>query len=164
MIRVASADAVESRNQPDVTASLHVTGSKQALLRNVAGILPGSDPALRDQYVLLTAHYDHLGHTFAGIFHGANDNASGTVSVIEIARELGALPTHPKRSILFIAFFGEEEGFLGSNYYTHHPLVPLKNTVANINLEQVGRTDDTTGQKVAEFAFTGPSYTNRSAS
>jgi len=160
VIRIGNAEALEFLDQPDVTISLHARASKEAPLRNVAGILPGSDPALRNQYVLLTAHYDHMGHTSQGIFHGANDNASGTVSVIEIARELAALPQHPKRSILFMAFFGEEEGFLGSSYYTHHPLVPLQNTVANINLEQIGRTDDNTGQKVAEFAFTGPSYTN----
>ncbi len=162
VIRVTNAEAIEFLNLPEVTVSLHVTASKEAPLRNVAGILPGSDPSLRDQFVLLTAHYDHLGHTLAGIFHGANDNASGTVSVIEIARELAALPIRPKRSILFMAFFGEEEGFLGSSYYTHHPLVPLKNTVANINLEQIGRTDDTIpGQKYGcRFAFTGPSYTN----
>ena len=159
VIRIGNAEALEFLNQPEVTVSIHATASKEALLRNVAGILPGSDPALRGQYILLSAHYDHLGHPFQGIFHGANDNASGTVSVIEIAREIAAQPVHPKRSILFMAFFGEEEGLLGSYYYTHHPLVPLKDTIANINLEQIGRTDDTSGQKVREFVLTGSSFT-----
>ena len=145
-----------------VTLSLHVAkpALKEAVLRNVVAILRGSDPALRDQYVLLTAHYDHLGKGPKGIFNGANDNGSGTVSVIEIARGLAALEPHPKRSILFMTVFGEEEGLLGSYYYTHHPLVPLKNTVANINLEQMGRTDEKTGREAAAFAFTGPSYSN----
>ena len=129
-------------------------------VRNVAGVLTGSDPELKHQYVMLSAHYDHLGRGPKGIFHGANDNASGTVSVIEIARELAALPVHPKRSILFVAFFGEEEGLIGSSYYASHPLVPLKDTVAEINLEQIGRTDDNSGPKVARFAFTGPSYSD----
>jgi hypothetical protein len=145
-----------------VTLSLHAAkpALKEAVLRNVAAILRGSDPALRDQYVLLTAHYDHLGRSPKGIFNGANDNGSGTVSVIEIARALAALDPRPKRSILFMTVFGEEEGLLGSYYYTHHPLVPLKSTVANVNLEQIGRTDEKTGREVAAFAFTGPSYSN----
>jgi hypothetical protein len=146
----------------DVTVSLHLAKPllNETVLRNVAAILRGSDTALRDQYVLLTAHYDHLGRSPRGIFNGANDNGSGTVSVIEIARALAALDPHPKRTILFMTVFGEEEGLLGSFYYTHHPLVPLKNTVANVNLEQIGRTDEKTGREVAAFAFTGPSYSN----
>jgi len=146
----------------DITVSLHLAKPvlKEAVLRNVAAVLRGSDAGLRDQYLLLTAHYDHLGRSSRGIFNGANDNGSGTVSVIEIARALAALNPHPKRSILFVTLFGEEEGLLGSYYYTHHPLVPLKNTVANINLEQMGRTDEQSGREVAAFAFTGPSYSN----
>jgi hypothetical protein len=160
-IRQTEAAALVGGNN-GVTISLHLAkpALKEAVLRNVAGILRGSDPALRDQYVLLTAHYDHLGRSPKGIFNGANDNGSGTVSVIEIARALAALDPHPKRSILFMTVFGEEEGLLGSYYYTHHPLVPLKNTVANVNLEQIGRTDEKTGREVAAFAFTGPSYSN----
>ena len=120
----------------------------------------GRIPALRDEYVLLTAHYDHLGKSPKGIFNGANDNGSGTVSVIEIANALATLNPHPRRSILFLAFFGEEEGLLGSYYYAHSPLVPLANTVADINLEQMGRTDELSGKRLLEFAFTGPSYSN----
>jgi hypothetical protein len=163
VIRIRQTEAAElvAANR-GVTVSLHLAKPvlKEAVLRNVAAILRGSDPALRDQYVLLTAHYDHLGRSPKGIFNGANDNGSGTVSVIEIARALAALDPHPKRTILFMTVFGEEEGLLGSYYYTHHPLVPLKNTVANVNLEQMGRTDERTGREVAAFAFTGPSYSN----
>ena len=124
------------------------------------GLLRGSDPALREQYVLLTAHYDHLGKSPKGIFHGANDNGSGTVSVIEIARALAALNPHPRRSIIFMTVFGEEEGLLGSYYYAHHPLVPLRNTIANVNLEQMGRTDEKSGKQVGTFAITGPAFSD----
>lgn len=163
MIRINKAEAEELlKEQSPLSISVHAAAPavKRVELRNVAAILPGSDPAMATQYVILSAHYDHLGHGPSGIFHGANDNGSGTVSVIEIARELAAQPKRPKRSILFITFFGEEEGLLGSYYYVRHPLVPLNKTVANVNLEQIGRTDDSTGQRVGAFAFTGPSYTN----
>ncbi len=145
-----------------MTVNLHLAkpAVQEAVLRNVAALLQGSDPIFRDQYVLVTAHYDHLGRSARGIFHGANDNASGTVSVIEMARALATLNPHPKRSILFMTVFGEEEGLLGSYYYAEHPLVPLQDTVADINLEQMGRTDEKSGSRIGAFAFTGPSYSN----
>lgn len=163
-IRDASALAFVSRNR-NFTATVHLAAPavKQVLLRNVVALLPGSDPALRDQYVLLTAHYDHLGRSPKGIFYGANDNASGTVSVIEIASALAALHPRPRRSILFMAFFGEEEGLLGAYYYAHNPLVPLEKTVADINLEQMGRTDEQSGTRLNSFFFTGPSFSNLAA-
>jgi Zn-dependent M28 family amino/carboxypeptidase len=131
--------------------------------RNVAGLLRGSDPALRDTYILLSAHYDHIGTRPSGedrIFNGANDDGSGTVSVIEIASALAALPVRPKRSILFLAFFGEERGFLGSRYYASHPLVPLEKTIADINLEQVGRTDASNGPQIGVGYLTGFKYSD----
>lgn len=126
--------------------------------RNVVGLLRGSDPALRDTYVILSAHYDHLGMRSAGkdrIYNGANDDGSGTVSVIEIASAFAALPNRPKRSILFIAFFGEERGLLGSRFYVKHPLEPLEKTIADVNLEQVGRTDATGGPQIGTATITG---------
>jgi hypothetical protein len=146
----------------DMTVTVHLAkpALKEAVLRNVAALLRGSDPTLRNQYLLVTAHYDHLGKSPKGIYNGANDNGSGTVSVIEIARALASLNPHPKRSILFMTVFGEEEGLLGSYYYAEHPLFPLKDTVANINLEQMGRTDDKSGKRILAFTFTGPSYSN----
>ncbi len=146
VIRIRDSAALELLQRPEqFTLTLHLAKPtvNEVSLRNVVGLLPGSDPLLRDQYVLLTAHYDHLGKGPKGIFNGANDNGSGTVSVIEIANALAALSPHPKRSILFMTFFGEEEGLLGSYYYAHTPLFPLAKTVADINLEQMGRTDDT---------------------
>ncbi|HEY3790157.1 MAG TPA: M28 family peptidase, partial [Urbifossiella sp.] len=163
VIRIRDSAAFELlQKTAHFTLTLHLAkpAVNEVSLRNVAGLLPGSDPMLRDQYVLLTAHYDHLGKGPKGIFNGANDNGSGTVSVIQIADALATLNPRPRRSILFMTFFGEEEGLLGSYYYAHSPLFPLASTVADINLEQMGRTDETSGRRVLSFTFTGPAYSN----
>jgi hypothetical protein len=163
VIRIYNGDAVAAvAEQRTIAVSVHVSApaSKPALLKNVAGVLRGSDPALSDQYVIVSAHYDHLGTSAGQVYNGANDNGSGTASVIEVASALATLHPRPKRSILFLAFFGEEEGLLGAYFYTRHPLVPLKSTVADINFEQMGRTDDQDGKKVSTCAFTGPSYSD----
>ena len=131
--------------------------------RNVAGLLRGSDPALNDTFIIVSAHYDHIGTRPNGddkIYNGANDDGSGTVSVIEIASALAAAPVRPKRSILFVTFFGEEEGLLGSHYYAKHPLVPLEKTIAGVNLEQVGRTDATNGPQIGVAYLTGFDYSD----
>ncbi len=130
-------------------------------VRNVAAILRGSDPGLRERYVLLTAHYDHIGRSGGGeINPGANDDGSGTVSVIEIAQALAALAVHPKRSIVFLLFCGEEEGSLGARYYVRHPLFPLARTIAGVNLEQLGRTDSTAGPERSNATLTGFRYSS----
>jgi len=126
--------------------------------RNVAAILRGSDPQLKDTYVMLSAHYDHKGLAESGddkIFNGANDDASGTASVLEVANALAALHPRPKRSVLFILFCAEEKGLRGSRYYVDHPLVPLDKTVADLNLEQLGRTDAPEGPHVQTANVTG---------
>jgi len=139
--------------------------------RNIAGLLRGSDPRLRDTYVIVSAHYDHLGTLATGadlsqrktspdgdqIFNGANDDGSGTVSVIEIASAFAKAKLRPKRSILFLLFCGEERGELGSLYYVDHPLFPLNQTMADINIEQVGRSDSDLGKGNA--TMTGYGYT-----
>lgn len=155
-----AAGLLAGKSEARLTLHVSAPARHDVVLRNVAGVLRGSDPAVRDQYVVLSAHYDHLGMKPPGpgdrIFNGANDNASGTASVIEIARAL-----HPlRRSVLFLALFGEEEGLLGAYYYVRHPLVPIARTVADINLEQLGRTDSSDGPEIARFGFTGPSYSN----
>jgi hypothetical protein len=150
----------------DAKITVHVAAPKidPVRLRNVVGVLRGSDPALRDTYILVTGHYDHLGVRGTGsgdhIFNGANDDASGTSCVIEIARTLASLPTRPKRSIVFLALFGEEMGLLGSRYYAAHPIFPLAKTVADLNLEQMGRTDDNTGPRVGVVNATGFDFTD----
>jgi Zn-dependent M28 family amino/carboxypeptidase len=109
--------------------------------RNVLARLEGSDPKLRDEYVIYSAHWDHLGRNprLKGdqIFNGAADNASGIAGLLEIAREFTDLPAaeRPKRSILFLAVTAEEQGLLGSEYYAQHPLYPLTKTLADINID-----------------------------
>jgi Zn-dependent M28 family amino/carboxypeptidase len=115
---------------------------------------------LKDTYILVTAHYDHLGprtstEGVSTIYNGANDDGSGTVSVIELAGALASSKVHPKRSIVFMTFYGEERGLLGSHYYGSHPLVPIAKTIADINLEQIGRTDDTEGPRIGGASMTG---------
>ncbi|HET9533604.1 MAG TPA: M28 family peptidase [Blastocatellia bacterium] len=128
-------------------------------LRNVIGILRGSDEKLKDTYVLVTAHYDHVGMQAVGegdrIFNGANDDGSGTVTVIELAAALSKLKQRPRRSIVFMTFFGEEKGLLGSRYYGRHPVFPIEKTVAHVNLEQVGRTDSSEGPQLTTASLTG---------
>src|ERR1044072_7326663 len=117
---------------------------------NVVGILEGSDPVLKKEYIVIGAHYDHLGRGGEGSFaprsgeihHGADDNASGTAGVIELARIFSAQKPKLKRTLIFIGFGGEEEGLLGSNYYVNHPLVPLDKTIAMINMGMIGRMKD----------------------
>ncbi|MBC7366743.1 MAG: M28 family peptidase [Undibacterium sp.] len=119
--------------------------------KNVVALLPGSDPKLRDDYVIYSAHWDHLGMDpkLSGdqIFNGAADNASGTALLLEVAQSFAALPAaeKPKRSILFLSVTGEEKGLLGSQYYGRAPLYPLTKTLANINVDGAnphGRTSD----------------------
>jgi hypothetical protein len=133
-------------------------------LRNVIGLLPGSDPALKDSYVIVSAHYDHIGVRPAGegdrINNGANDDGSGTVSVIELASALAGLKQRPKRSVVFITWFGEEKGLQGSRYYGRHPVFPLEKTVAMVNLEQLGRTDDSERPKPNSATLTGFDFTD----
>lgn len=119
--------------------------------KNVVAKLEGSDPALKDQYVVYTAHWDHLGICAPvngdKICNGAVDNASGVASVLEIARAFTKIQPQPKRSILFLMVTAEEQGLLGSQYYSTNPLYPLNRTVANINIDginQWGRTKDFT--------------------
>ena len=111
---------------------------------NVVGVLRGSDPALRDTYVVLSAHMDHVGvgrpdSEGDSIYNGADDDASGTAAVLEVAEALAALPTPPARSVLVVAVSGEEKGLLGSRWYSDHPTVPLDAMVANVNIDMVGR-------------------------
>jgi Zn-dependent M28 family amino/carboxypeptidase len=129
-----------------VTLAAKATFKVSNLLRNVASknvvaLLPGSDPKLKNEYLIYTAHWDHLGKDdrLPGdkIYNGAADNAAGTAVLLELARVYSALPAdqRPKRSILFLAVTAEEKGLLGSRYYAENPLYPLDHTLANINMD-----------------------------
>lgn len=165
-LTLVNKDAAKFTELAGVTVSIHAAGPKEsrASARNVIGILRGSDPFLKDTCVMLSAHYDHLGEMKSGegdrIFNGANDDASGTVSMIEIAQMLARLKQRPRRTIVFAAFFGEEKGLLGSRYYARHPVFPLAKTVAALNLEQLGRSDSSEGQKKGNAALTGFDFSN----
>lgn len=146
---------------PERERAKYADAPEPLLVRNVVGVLRGSDPELSRTYVMVTAHYDHVGIRGDGpdkIFNGANDDGSGTVSVIELARAFAVQKVRPKRSIVFMTVFGEEHGLVGSRYYGKHPLVPVADTVADINLEQIGRTDDSEGPQVRAVAVTGADY------
>ncbi len=108
--------------------------------RNIYGIVEGSDPILKNEYVVFMAHYDHLGiDKDSEIYNGADDNGSGTTVLLELAEAFSSMKVKPKRSILFLWVTCEELGLYGSRYYSEHPIVPMGNTVACINLDMVGR-------------------------
>ncbi|MEJ2053972.1 MAG: M28 family peptidase [Calditrichaceae bacterium] len=113
--------------------------------RNVAGLIRGSDPELNDTYIILSAHYDHLGIGAAihgdSIYNGINDNALGVAAVLEIARLISKSERQPRRSVLFLFLTGEEKGLLGSKYYVDHPIVPLYKTIADINVDGIAILD-----------------------
>jgi hypothetical protein len=120
-------------------------------VRNVVAALPGSDSGLRKEWVVLGAHYDHLGlgdknslapSQIGQIHHGADDNASGTAGVLELARLAARNPKQWKRSVLFIAFAGEELGLFGSSYFVNHPTIPLNDITAMINMDMIGRLNN----------------------
>jgi Zn-dependent M28 family amino/carboxypeptidase len=112
---------------------------------NVAGMIEGSDPALRDTYVVFSAHIDHVGSNCRGttpedqICNGADDDASGTSAIMELAEAFSMLPVKPKRSLIFLGVSGEEKGLLGSRHYADNPTVPIASIVANVNMDMIGR-------------------------
>lgn len=121
--------------------------SGESKFRNVVGFLEGSDPVLKKEVLIIGAHYDHVGPYKTprfeqdSIYNGADDNASGTAGVMVNAKAFCALNERPKRSILFIAFGGEEKGLVGSAFYCKNPLFPLENTVAMLNMDMISRND-----------------------
>ncbi len=119
--------------------------------RNVAAILEGSDPELKNKYIIIGAHYDHLGYGETGslyrgkekqIHNGADDNASGTTGVLELAEKFSSMKDQIKRSIIFIAFSGEELGLLGSNFFVNNSSIPVEKFVTMINMDMIGRMNE----------------------
>jgi Zn-dependent M28 family amino/carboxypeptidase len=129
---------------------------------NVIGMLEGSDPRLQGEYVVYTAHLDHLGISAPvkgdSIHNGAYDNATGTGALIEVAKALAALPQRPRRSILFVAVTGEEKGLQGSDYFVQQPTIPASAIVANINMDMFLMLEEMPGVIVfgGEHSSLGP--------
>jgi Zn-dependent M28 family amino/carboxypeptidase len=143
--RLAAKGKLKAKVLPAQVEVQVVTEVKTAEARNVVGMLRGSDPVLRDEWVVMTAHYDHLGRKDVpagedGIWNGADDNASGTAAILEIARGIARGPA-PRRSLLVLFMSGEERGLLGAAHYSEHPLVPYDRVVLDVNVDMVGRSN-----------------------
>ncbi len=149
-MKAAAADPAFRPIELGGTASVTVRNEiREISSRNVLAKLEGSDPDLADEYVIYTAHWDHLGRNESlegdQIYNGAKDNASGTAGLLEIARAFATLEVPPSRSVLFLAVTAEEKGLLGAKFYAQNPLYPLEKTLANINMDGAnlwGRTED----------------------
>lgn len=141
----------QSRALPDTQVTLHYrnTSVSSGKTYNVAGLLEGSDAKLKAETILFSGHHDHDGISGTEIWHGADDNGSGTVGVVELAHACAANAAHgerPKRSLLFVVFAAEERGLLGSFYMAAHPLRPLETTRAVINFDMIGRNETESDQ------------------
>lgn len=121
---------------------------------NVIGMIEGADPSLKNEFVIIGAHYDHVGidADSGEVYNGADDNASGTAALLEIAQAFAECEKKPKRSVSFITFTGEEQGIIGSQYYVDNPIIPLDKTVAMLNMDMIGRNDP----DAIEFCYKGP--------
>ena len=121
---------------------------------NVVGVLPGTD--LKDEYLFITAHYDHLGTRDTVIYYGADDDGSGTVGVLEIAEAFAAAKAKgkgPRRTIVFMTVSGEEKGLWGSNFYSMNPIFPLEKTTADLNIDMIGRSDATRKPDTLNYVY-----------
>ena len=138
----------QSRALAETSVALHLENASRTrgVSANVVGMLPGSDPTLAPETVIISAHHDHDGSNGSEIWHGADDNGSGTAGVVALARAFMANPVKPKRSILFAVFAAEERGLLGSYYMAMHPLRPLATTRAMINFDMIGRNEEPSDQ------------------
>jgi len=148
---VAARDGITATGQPKsvkLKAKLSFAQAKtvkEVIGENVVAYFEGSDPKLKDEIVYITAHYDHLGKTGDDIYNGADDNGSGTstvLSIVEAFAKAKAAGMSPRRSVVCMLVSGEEMGLLGSEYYVNHPIWPLENAVVDINIDMVGRVDE----------------------
>ncbi len=148
--QVRASETLVARDIPGLTVGF---GLKDQVLQsttapNTIGMIEGSDPALRREYLVFSAHMDHMGMSPASgcqpkggdtICNGADDDASGTVGIIELAKAFAKKGARPKRSVIFMTVSGEEKGLWGSQYFSEHPTVPVEQLVANINMDMIGR-------------------------
>lgn len=116
-------------------------------VRNVVGILRGSDPGLREEAVAIGAHLDHVGRHGNEIFRGADDDGSGSTGILGLAKAFASSPRRPARSVLFLLFAAEEKGLWGSRYYVDHPAIPLKKLIAELQMDMIGRNEDVPSKK-----------------
>lgn len=146
--------APNSFDVPGATIELHTATSEQrrANSYNVAGLIEGSDPTLKAETIVFSGHFDHEGTGPAGIYHGADDNGSGTAGVVALAHAFASNVVKPRRSLLFIVFAAEERGLLGSYYYVSHPLRPLATTRAQINFDMIGRNEAPDPRVITEIS------------
>jgi len=127
---------------PDLTITMETNLVADAIpTHNVVGYWEGGDPQLKDELIIIGAHYDHVGMRGEEVYNGADDNASGTAGVMEIAEAFAACSEKPKRSILFMTFTGEEKGLFGAFHYTDNPIFPIEHTVAMLNMDMISRND-----------------------
>lgn len=152
------------KDSEDPKVIIDIRGMEKQTVKafNIVGKVEGTDPKLKEEHLVMTAHYDHVGIQNTqdpdSIYNGTRDNGIGTTGVVNAARYFGKYP--PKRSIIFIALTGEEKGLLGSKYYADHPKVPLKQTVFNLNIDNSGYTDtdhifllDTNRTNIDDFVY-----------
>ncbi len=138
--QIERGEQVQTNEIPDKSLTISfVPKVRQGYTQNVAAVVEGSDPALKDEYVLLGAHYDHVGTQRGQIWNGADDDGSGTVALLEIAQAMALNP--PRRSVIFVWHTGEEKGLQGSRYFTTNPPIPLEKVSAHVNIDMVGRND-----------------------
>jgi len=152
----AVSGAFDLNKQAEFTVAAKV---ETILTQNVVGVIEGSDPQLKNEYVAVGAHYDHVGMRATGdgdrIFNGADDDGSGTVATLAIAEALAKGP-RPKRSVIFVWHAGEEKGLWGSEYFAEHPVVPINQIIAQLNIDMIGRSKKEGDTKPANVNLTGP--------
>jgi Zn-dependent M28 family amino/carboxypeptidase len=146
---------------PEKQLSLTIkTKSESLATQNVVGVFEGSDPVLKDEYVAVGAHYDHLGVGAPvngdAIYNGADDDGSGTTALLGMAEALAKAPKRPKRSVLFVWHAGEEKGLWGSRYFTDYPTIPLEKIVTQINIDMIGRSKKEGDTNVRNANLSGP--------
>ena len=146
---------------PTKTMTLSLTSKSEIVpTQNVVAIWEGSDPVLKDEYVAVGAHYDHVGICppvgTDNICNGADDDGSGTTAILSMAEALAKAPTRPKRSVLFVWHCGEEKGLWGSRYFTEYPTVPLDHVVAQLNIDMIGRSKKEGDTNPKNKDLTGP--------
>jgi hypothetical protein len=146
---------------PEKQLSLTIKTKVETLAtQNVVAVFEGSDPVLKDEYVALGAHYDHVGIGLPvngdAIYNGADDDGSGTTALLTMAEALAKAPTRPKRSVLFVWHAGEEKGLWGSRYFTENPTIPLAKIVTQLNIDMIGRSKKEGDTNVRNANLSGP--------